>query len=67
MFLDTNFNSLKTVLSTLYHNFVESAMKYYRYAKGMAAVTTHASLFIGTFVLIRPNVRFREAPSCAAS
>lgn len=50
MFLDTTFNSLNTVLSTIYQNFVESAMKYYRYAKCMAAgsMHPHASLLIGT-------------------
>ncbi len=52
MFLDTNFNSLSTVLSTIYKNFLESAMKYYRYAKcmtaGMHAKHPHASLLIGT-------------------
>lgn len=35
MFLDTNFNSPNTVLSSIYQNFVEAAMKYYRYAKCM--------------------------------
>lgn len=37
MFLDTNFNSLRTVLSSIFKNFAESSMKYYRYAKCMAA------------------------------
>lgn len=35
MFLDTNFNSLQTVLSNVYQNFLEAAMKYYRYVKSM--------------------------------
>ena len=35
MFLDTNLNSAMTVLSTIYQNFVEAAMKYHRYAKCM--------------------------------
>ena len=35
MFLDTNLNSPNTVLSTIYQNFTEVAMKYYRYAKSM--------------------------------
>lgn len=35
MFLDTSFNSLNTVLSTIHQNFVETAMKYYRYVKSM--------------------------------
>lgn len=33
MFLDTTFNSQRTVLSTIYQNFMEAAMKFYRYAK----------------------------------
>ena len=37
MLLDTSFNSPNTVLSTVYENFVESAMKYYRYAKSMGS------------------------------
>ena len=36
MFLDTSFNSSSTVLSTVYQNFMEAAMKYYRYGKCMA-------------------------------
>lgn len=36
MFLDTNFNSLNTVLSSIFKNFAESSMKYYLYAKCMA-------------------------------
>lgn len=36
MFLDTRLNSLATVLSTIYQNLLESAMKLYRYAKSMA-------------------------------
>lgn len=35
MFLDTSFNSASTVLSSLYQNFAETAMKCYRYAKSM--------------------------------
>ena len=35
MFLDTSFNSASTVLSSIYQNFLESAMKFYRYAKSM--------------------------------
>lgn len=48
MFLDTTFNSLSTVLSTIHMNFLESAMKYYRYAKCMATGKyPHAALLIG--------------------
>lgn len=48
MFLDTTFNSLNTVLSTIYKNFLELAMKYYRYAKCMAtSMYPHAGLLIG--------------------
>lgn len=58
MFLDTTFNSLNTVLTTIYQNFTESAMKYYRYAKCMAAggVHPHASLLIG---MCFPDTRVR--------
>ena len=48
MFLDTSFNSPSTVLSTVYQNFVEAAMKYYRYAKCMAGRNhPHPDLLIG--------------------
>ena len=51
MFLDTSFNSPPTVLSTVYQNFVEAAMKYYRYAKCMVGRThPHADLLIGECV-----------------
>ena len=36
MFLDTTFNSVDTVLSTIYQNFLEVAMKYYRYGRCMS-------------------------------
>lgn len=53
MFLDTTFNSVYTVLSTIYKNFLESAMKYYRYAKCMATGKyLHAALLIGTHFLM---------------
>lgn len=35
MFLDTNFNSVSTVLTNIYQNFVESAMKFYSYTKSL--------------------------------
>ncbi|KAI9772335.1 MAG: hypothetical protein M1840_001084 [Geoglossum simile] len=35
MFLDTNFNSVPTVLTNIYQNFVESAMKFYSYTKSL--------------------------------
>ena len=56
MFLDTSFNSLCTVLSTIYQNFVEAAMKYYRYAKCMGG-GKHPQLYllIGEFALILIN------------
>lgn len=48
MFLDTTFNSRKTVLSTIYQNFVEASMKYYRYARCMARnKEPHLDLLIG--------------------
>ena len=50
MFFDTSFNSHLTVLSTINQNFVEAAMKYYRYAKCMGgAKHPHADLLIGGF------------------
>ena len=36
MFFDTTFNSIDTVLSTTYQNFLEVAMKYYRYGRCMS-------------------------------
>ena len=48
MFLDTNFNSPNTVLLTIYQNFVEVAMKYYRYGKLMVhSSQPHLHLLIG--------------------
>ena len=35
MFLDTSFNSVARVLSTVFHNFLETAMKMFRYVKVM--------------------------------
>ena len=48
MFLDTSLNSPLTVLSTIYQNFMEAAMKYYRYAKCMeGGKHPHPDLLIG--------------------
>ena len=48
MFLDTSFNSPLTVLSTIYRNFVEAGMKYYRYAKCMGGRKhPHSDLLLG--------------------
>ena len=48
MFLDTDFNSPSTVLATIYQNFVETSMKYYRYMKCMAnSRQPQAELLIG--------------------
>jgi hypothetical protein len=35
MFLDTGFNSVPTVLTNIYQNFIESAMKFYSYTKSL--------------------------------
>ncbi|KAI9782484.1 MAG: hypothetical protein M1839_004970 [Geoglossum umbratile] len=35
MFLDTDFNTLPTVLTNIHQNFVESAMKFYSYTKSL--------------------------------
>lgn len=67
MFLDTTFNSLSTVLSTIYQNFVEAAMKYYRYAKCMPTKQQpRASLLIGESLLLaicalNPHVGFKRS------
>ena len=50
MFLDTSFNSPFTVLSSIYRNFVEAAMKFYRYAKCMGGGKhPHLDLLTGEF------------------
>ncbi|KAL8714973.1 MAG: hypothetical protein Q9225_006466 [Loekoesia sp. 1 TL-2023] len=49
MFLDTNFNSIINVMSNIYQNFVEAAMKCYRYVKLMQyGQEPPTSLLIGT-------------------
>ncbi|MCJ1405445.1 hypothetical protein MMC11_008673 [Xylographa trunciseda] len=49
MFLDTSLNSQTTVLSTIYQNLSETAMKCYRYAKAMGGQRRlPASLFMRT-------------------
>ncbi len=51
MFLDTNFNSISSVLQNIYQNFAESAMKYYRYVKSMQVGNQpRAALLIGMLV-----------------
>lgn len=50
MFLDTSFNSLTTVLSSIFKNFIEASRKYYRYAKCMTAQPP-VSLLISKFAL----------------
>ncbi|KAL6716246.1 Telomerase reverse transcriptase [Lecanora helva] len=78
MFLDSNFNSLNTVLSTIYQNFAETSMKYYRYMKCMGHNgQPHLGLLIGTisdlvdlaFVLIKGKHRSQLADdyACAVS
>lgn len=66
MFLDTSFNSTSTVLSTLYQNFAETAMKCYRYAKSMPTskqpssglvIGEHLVPFVGAGSCRRPPVR----------
>ena len=50
MFLDTDFNSTITVLATIYQNFLEAAMKYYRYAKCMGGGKyPHFDLLMGAY------------------
>ncbi|KAI4225667.1 MAG: hypothetical protein L6R36_003747 [Xanthoria steineri] len=66
MFLDTNFNSVSSVMSNIYQNFVEAGMKYYRYAKSLRCEQQpHTALMIGTiqdvmetaFVLVQAKHR----------
>ena len=54
MLLDTNFNSTATVLTTLYENFIEAAMKFHRYTKSMEKqARPHVALLIGTLACFR--------------
>lgn len=51
MFLDSDINSLSSVLNNIYQNFAESAMKYYRYVKSMqVGKQPRAALLIGVLV-----------------
>ena len=62
MFLDTSFNSTATVLLNIYQNFVEAAMKYYRYAKCMAGVK-HPHLDLLKRKSIRVLIKKVEVPA----
>ncbi|KAL9124591.1 MAG: hypothetical protein Q9217_006090 [Psora testacea] len=71
MFLDTNFNSPATVLLTIYENFLEAAMKYYRYIKSLTNTTQpHLHLLTSTirdlvnlaFVLVK--TKHKSARDC---
>ncbi|KAL8703103.1 MAG: hypothetical protein Q9201_003694, partial [Fulgogasparrea decipioides] len=47
MYLDTNFNSVSNAISNIYQNFLEAAMKYYRYVKSLPRdKQPHAALLI---------------------
>ncbi|KAI4192461.1 MAG: hypothetical protein LQ346_004300 [Caloplaca aetnensis] len=78
MFLDTDFNSIKSVLNNIYQNFAESAMKYYRYVKSMqVGKQPRAALLIETlesmtdmaFVLVKAKDRSQTSQeyACAVS
>ncbi|KAL8811749.1 MAG: hypothetical protein Q9200_001548 [Gallowayella weberi] len=78
MFLDTNLNSLSNAISNIYQNFMETAMKYYRYVKSMRPENQpHAALLIDTiwsvvgvaFVLIKAKHRNQTSQeyNCAVS
>ncbi|KAL8931942.1 MAG: hypothetical protein Q9211_006631, partial [Gyalolechia sp. 1 TL-2023] len=78
MFLDTNFNSAINVISNIYQNFLEAAMKYYRYVKLMPyGQQPHKALLIQTmrdlidmaFVLVKGKYRSRTPHeyACAVS
>lgn len=48
MFLDTSINSQMTVLTNVYQNFVEAAMKLYRYMRALPSVKRpKTSLIVG--------------------
>ena len=54
MFCDTTYNSLNTVLCTIYQHFLETAMKVFRYGKCMSAnKAPPATLLIRTFEFLR--------------
>ncbi|KAL9002382.1 MAG: hypothetical protein Q9188_004681 [Gyalolechia gomerana] len=70
MFLDRNLNSAINVTSNIYQNFLEAAMKYYRYVKLMPyGQQPHKSLLIETmrdlidmaFVLVKAKHRSRTS------
>ncbi|KAL8713551.1 MAG: hypothetical protein Q9220_002413 [cf. Caloplaca sp. 1 TL-2023] len=78
MFLDTSFNSISNVITNIYQNFFETAMKYYRYLRSLApGKEPHAALLIETirnlidmaFVLIKSKSRGQASQEyhCAVS
>lgn len=78
MFLDTNFNSPINVISNIYQNFLEAAMKYYRYVKLMPyKQQPHESLLVETirdliemaFMLVKAKHRNQTSHeyACAVS
>lgn len=57
MFADTDLNLPSTVLNTLYQNFLETAMKVYRYVKSFrSARQIDAPLIISTNPVPDPQV-----------
>ena len=68
MFLDTNYNSPNTVMATLYQNFIEVAMKYYRYVKCMGNKRQpHVGLLIGKYTEDYDRVRSGNHQICVLS
>ena len=56
MLVDTSFNSIATVLTTVYQNFIEAAMKFSRYIKSMEnKAQPHLALLIGTPACFSPS------------
>ncbi|KAL8867135.1 MAG: hypothetical protein Q9174_005857 [Haloplaca sp. 1 TL-2023] len=78
MFLDTNFNSVLNVLGNVYQNFLEAAMKFYRYVLSMQQksrprsallIDTIRSMVDMAFVLIKARHKSPDSQeySCAVS
>lgn len=72
MFFDTGLNAPSTVLSTIYQNFAETAMKCYRYSKSMRYPhQPSADLIIGEpssllYWSVNESSISRRGPKCAA-
>ena len=73
MFLDTSFNSVAKVLSSLFHNFFETAMKMFRYTKSMSPASRPGTTLLRRTIedvsrtawrLVHSKDRKIRAPDC---